>query len=48
MGQDFLATDSSWLQKETSLLNTLWDINEPTHYLKRVGREVPGVVFVSG
>ena len=23
-----------------------WDVKEPTHYLKRVGREVPGVVAV--
>ena len=24
----------------------MWDIKEPTHYSKRVGREVPGVVAV--
>ena len=23
-----------------------WDVKEPTHYSKRVGREVPGVVAV--
>ena len=23
-----------------------WDVGEPTHYSKRVGREVPGVVAV--
>ena len=23
-----------------------WDVEEPTHYSKRVGREVPGVVVV--
>ena len=22
----------------------LWDVKEPTHYSKRIGREVPGVV----
>ena len=25
---------------------SMWDIKEPTHYLKRGGREVPGVVAV--
>ena len=25
---------------------TLWDVKEPTHYSKRVGREAPGVVAV--
>ena len=24
----------------------MWDVKEPTHYSKRVGREVPGVVAV--
>ena len=24
----------------------MWDVKEPTHYSKRVGREVPGVVSV--
>ena len=24
----------------------MWDIKEPTHYSKRVGREAPGVVAV--
>ena len=24
----------------------MWDIKEPTHHSKRVGREVPGVVAV--
>ena len=27
-------------------LTTLWDVKEPTHYSKRVGHEVPGVVAV--
>ena len=24
----------------------MWDVKEPAHYSKRVGREVPGVVAV--
>ena len=27
-------------------INSMWDIKEPTHYSKRVGHEVPGVVAV--
>ena len=26
--------------------SSMWDVKEPTHYLKRVGREVPSVVAV--
>ena len=25
---------------------SMWDVKEPTHYSKRVGHEVPGVVAV--
>ena len=28
------------------MLNNMWDVKEPKHYSKRVGREVPGVVAV--
>ena len=27
-------------------ISSMWDVKEPTHYSKRVGREVPGVVAV--
>ena len=27
-------------------IRSMWDVKEPTHYSKRVGREVPGVVAV--
>ena len=27
-------------------ISSLWDVKEPTHYSKRVGHEVPGVVAV--
>ena len=27
-------------------LSSMWDVNEPTHYKRRVGREVLGVVAV--
>ena len=30
----------------TSMVKLMWDVKEPTHYSKRVGREVPGVVAV--
>ena len=29
-----------------SMFNNMWDVKEPKHYSKRVGREVPGVVAV--
>ena len=29
-----------------SMFKLMWDVKEPKHYLKRVGREVPGVVAV--
>ena len=28
------------------MFNNMWDVKEPKHYSKRVGREVPGVVAV--
>ena len=28
------------------MLNNMWDVKEPKHYSKRVGREVPSVVAV--
>ena len=28
------------------LISSIWDIKEPTHYSRRVGHEVPGVVAV--
>ena len=28
------------------MFKVMWDVKEPTHYSKRVGREVPGVVAV--
>ena len=28
------------------LISSMWDVKEPTHYSKRVGHEVPGVVAV--
>ena len=28
------------------MFTILWDVKEPTHYSKRVGHEVPGVVAV--
>ena len=28
------------------MFNNMWDVIEPKHYSKRVGREVPGVVAV--
>ena len=27
-------------------IRSMWDVKEPTHYSKRVGYEVPGVVAV--
>ena len=27
-------------------ISSMWDVKEPTHYSKRVGHEVPGVVAV--
>ena len=27
-------------------ISSLWDVKEPTHYSRRVGNEVPGVVAV--
>ena len=27
-------------------ISSVWDVKKPTHYTKRVGREVPGVVAV--
>ena len=27
-------------------ISSMWDVKEPTHYSKRVGHEVPGVVPV--
>ena len=27
-------------------ISSMWDVKEPTHYTKRVGHEVPGVVAV--
>ena len=27
-------------------ISSMWDVKEPTHYLKRVGDKVPGVVAV--
>ena len=29
-----------------SFKNPMWDVKEPTHYSKRIGREVPGAVAV--
>ena len=28
------------------MFNNMWDVKEPKHYSKRIGREVPGVVAV--
>ena len=28
------------------LISSMWDVKVPTHYSKRVGHEVPGVVAV--
>ena len=28
------------------VISSMWDVKEPTHYSKRVGYEVPGVVAV--
>ena len=28
------------------MFNNMWDVKEPKHYSKRVGREFPGVVAV--
>ena len=30
----------------TMFIRSTWDVKEPTHYSKRVGHEVPGVVAV--
>ena len=27
-------------------ISSMWDVKEPTHYSKRVGHEVPGIVTV--
>ena len=27
-------------------ISSMWDVKEPTHYSKRVGHEIPGVVGV--
>ena len=29
-------------------ISSMWDVKEPTHYSKRVGYEVPGVVAALG
>ena len=33
-------------QIPSMFISSIWDIKEPTHYLKRVGHEIPGVVAV--
>ena len=39
-----LSLPSSFLNSLTFI--ALWNVKEPTHYSKRVGREVPGVMAV--
>ena len=34
------------LTNTSLLISSMWDVKEPTHYSKRVGHEVPGVVAV--
>ena len=33
-------------QISSMFISSLWDLKEPTHYLRRVGDEVPGVLAV--
>ena len=33
-------------QITSMFISSLWDVKEPTHYSRRVGDEVPGVVAV--
>jgi len=33
-------------QIPSMFISSMWDVKEPTHYSKRVGHEVPGVVAV--
>ena len=33
-------------QMTSMFISSLWDVKEPTHYSRRVGDEVPGVVVV--
>ena len=36
----------SQIPSKVSSISSMWDVKEPTHYSKRVGHEVPGVVAV--